>query len=284
MTLVGVKCRHAWLDHNMNVVGYPPIQNEQAWKSSNTNDNLLLGQAVHAVVQHLQLQPPEVLEITDAGLQRLQQQQQTTTNGGVTRRRGSSATTAPPDYNTLFEAQLPTFPSIPTEFHVLQTKSREELRRLLNTESEFRTFLTSTTTYTQTQTLALSTIEENAQVAAANLEEEEKLKTLHASVTASQTSLKTKLSEYEKQEREYHSLTAPPSSKTVMKQLQKAKRQAFEESEELADKWVDSDTAADEMSDFLERFLETRQVHHVRAAKLERLQQQEGGGHLSSSR
>jgi len=69
MTLVGLSARHSWVDSRMKVVGYLPIQNDDAWR----NSKMLLAEAVNAVVRQFQLQPPQILQITDKGLQLIQQ-------------------------------------------------------------------------------------------------------------------------------------------------------------------------------------------------------------------
>ena len=56
----------------------------------------------------------------------------------------------------------------------------------------------------------------------------------------------------------------------ILHKLKKAKKQSFEESEELAYDWLSN--GANDVDDFLEKFLKVRTVHHVRAAKMERLE------------
>lgn len=91
MTLAGVRVRHPWVDGSnnktMRVTGYGPIQSEQTWKDS----GLLLGEAVHAVVKHLQMNPPQILEITDKGLQSIQSR-----NGSVGNTRDGTKVKSPP--------------------------------------------------------------------------------------------------------------------------------------------------------------------------------------------
>jgi hypothetical protein len=77
MSLAGVKARHAWLDQQMQVVGYAPIESDDAWR----NSRLLLGASVHQVIQQLQVYPPEIVEITDKGLRSIQPKQ----NGATSR-------------------------------------------------------------------------------------------------------------------------------------------------------------------------------------------------------
>ena len=45
------------------------IASDKSWRTS----NIKLGDAVYAVIQHFQVNPPSILEITDANLRRLQE-------------------------------------------------------------------------------------------------------------------------------------------------------------------------------------------------------------------
>jgi hypothetical protein len=65
MTLAGFKARHSWVDSRLRVTGYPPLQSETAW----TESRMLLGAAVHQVVEEFQLRPPEIVRILDPNLQ-----------------------------------------------------------------------------------------------------------------------------------------------------------------------------------------------------------------------
>jgi hypothetical protein len=60
-----------------------------------------------------------------------------------------------------------------------------------------------------------------------------------------------------------------------MRQLAKAKKEAFDESEQMAEDWLEE---GGDVKDFLDCFLEKRMVHHVRAAKLELLQYSDNNG------
>jgi hypothetical protein len=261
MTLVGVRATHPWLDSRMRVVGYPNIQSDQDWQSS----RMLLGAAVHEVVKHFQLQPPQLLEISDPGLRRLQ-----TT---LVDRSGSSKTKdvsrdAPPDYESLF--QVPEMPKVPTQFdEFLGTMSREDMEQLLDDELDFLTFFTTLPAYQKIQKLGNSVIEENVVLAQANLKKEAQLKELHDEVTSLQTSLKAKLETFEAFEQEQNRLCAPHDTKQVLEKLSKAKKQAMDESEAYADEWVDE---GGDGKEFVKVFVTKRKLHHVRAAKMERLQ------------
>jgi hypothetical protein len=63
------------------VTGYAPIQTPEAWN----NGNVLLGTAVHAVIKHLQLQSPEIIQFVDRGVDSfaIQTKQQPNNNGNA---------------------------------------------------------------------------------------------------------------------------------------------------------------------------------------------------------
>jgi len=67
-------------------------------------------------------------------------------------------------------------------------------------------------------------------------------------------------------------LCKPMDTKKILHKLKKAKKESLEESEELAMEWLDGDDAGGKVNEFLDRFLEIRTVHHVRAAKMERIE------------
>lgn len=270
MTLVGVRATHPWLDSRMRVVGYSPVQSDLSWQGA----RILLGAAVHEVVKHFQLQPPTLLEITDAGLKRLQSNLGNSNTSGnrssATMQPSYTSQDAPPDYESLF--QIPDMPNIPTNFdEYLDSMSRDDMQQLLDDELDFLTFASTLPTYKKLQELGSSILDENVHTAEANLKQEARVKELHANVTELQESLQTKLLVYESLEAEQNKLCAPPDKKDVMKKLQKAKRQALDESEAIAEEWVED---GGNVKDFLEEFMEKRQLHHVRAAKIERLQHQ----------
>jgi hypothetical protein len=68
MSLMGVRAEHPWIDSSMRVIGYQSTVSGEAWNAS----GLLLGKVVKDVLQHLQLNPPKILEIVDPRVQKLQ--------------------------------------------------------------------------------------------------------------------------------------------------------------------------------------------------------------------
>ena len=288
MTLVGVKVRHPWIADNssaMRVTGYELIRSEQAWKDS----KLLLGAAVHDVVKHFQLNPPQVLEITDKGLQSIQ-------TNGARRSSGSSGNKsptrtpprsgnslynssnndpqndAPPSYNIFAEAEstpapeIP-MPRIPLKYEEVENLSREDLDELLTDELEFKAFVHKLKTFDEIFTLGSSRLEENVVLAEENLEQEKRWKALQKEVKEQHSMLKSKLGQFSKLEDQQNAICAPPDTKSTLKKLQKAKKEAFDESEELAEDWVENGEGS--VDNFCKKFLEQRKVHHTRAAKIE---------------
>ena len=65
-------------------------------------------------------------------------------------------------------------------------------------------------------------------------------------------------------------MTHPPDLQDAIEELTKAKKEAYRESEELADEWVES--GGENVSDFVKQFMEVRMLYHTRAAKAERLE------------
>jgi hypothetical protein len=65
---MGVRAEHPWIDSSMRVIGYQSTVSGEAWNAS----GLLLGKVVKDVLQHLQLNPPKILEIVDPRVQKLQ--------------------------------------------------------------------------------------------------------------------------------------------------------------------------------------------------------------------
>ena len=269
MSMAGIRARHPWLDSRMRIVGYSDIRSDDVWRNSRKT----LGQAVHDVVKHLQLNPPEVLEIVDPGLLAIQtknnykQQQQQNKNTYGSGRAGSNSNDdddAPPDYSTVLN-----MPDIPSQFDELDQLSREDLEELLEDELEFLAFVNKLPVFQKIQSTADDILEENVTMAKANLEKEEQINTLHKEVTDLKSQLEAKINKFQQLERKQDSICAPPDVKDALRQLNRAKKEAFEESEQLADEWVEE---GDDVGKFVKNFMEKRKVHHLRAAKMERLQ------------
>lgn len=288
MTLAGVRVQHPWVDssNRMRIIGYDPIQSEQTWKDS----GIPLGDAVHAVVKHLQLNPPTILEITDKGLQSIQSNQrgagsQSTpsgTNGsaktqprsphrtnGSNDRHESSRSDAPPSYNVVADTapapEVP-MPPISKRFSEVDGLSRAELDALMDDELDFLSLVHKLNVFDQIYTIESSRLNENVKLADENLAKETQWTTLQGEVKDLHSTLRSKIERFSKLEDKQNEICAPPDKASTIMKLNKAKKAAFDESENLAESWVDNGGNVD---DFVKAFLETRTLHHVRAAKME---------------
>lgn len=297
MTLAGVKVRHPWVSDErstMRITGYGPIRSEQAWKDS----NLLLGAAVHDVVKHFQLNPPQILEITDNGLRSIQTNKVGTAGSASGSRSPTTSRTptrtpprsgnnnysydphdddAPPNYNMVAEAESTPAPEVPMprislKYAEVENLSRDELDELLRDDLEFKAFVHRLTVFDEISTVGSSRLDENVVLARENLERETEWKTLRSEVKELHGRLKSTLDEYSKLEDQQNAICAPPDIKSILKKLQKAKKESFEESEQLAEEWVEGGSGDGGVDDFCKRFLEQRKIHHMRAAKMEILQ------------
>jgi len=273
MQLVGVRATHAWLDTRMRVTGYQPITSASAWASS----GIKLGNAVNTVVQHFQLKPPSIIEITDESLKRIQNSIAQQNQGGGGSSSGHGRDEPPPDYNSLggeeegVEAEMchMPIPAVPASFPELDNMSRAEMQELLDDDDKFNAFVENMSAVTTLNDLKESIFKGNVETAETNLKREEEVRSLHAEVSALQDSLKEKVEVFRELEARQAELCAPPDRRTVIKKLTQAKKEAFDESEELASIWVDDGEM--DIDEFVEKFLERRTVHHIRAAKIERL-------------
>jgi ESCRT-I complex subunit VPS37 len=304
MTLAGVRVKHPWVDssngRSMRIVGYPPIQSEKSWKES----NILLGAAVHAVVKHLQLNPPQLFEITDKGLQSIQSKQQqqhqhnkqqqqqqhngnngnriTTPNRIIARSTDNSSLRsdnddAPPSYNILASStpapEVP-MPTVPNKYPQVENLSREQLDSLMDDELEFVTLVHKLDVYDDIFSRGSSRLNENVKLANENLEQETKLRALQNDAKELHQILQSKLDDFSKLEARQNSICAPPDKTATIRKLTKAKKEAFDESENLAETWVEE--GGMNVDDFCKQFLEKRTIHHMRAAKMEILKYQRG--------
>eukprot|EP00934_Nitzschia_sp_Nitz4_P008552 Nitzschia sp. Nitz4//scaffold99_size76975//26602//27755//NITZ4_005572-RA/size76975-processed-gene-0.28-mRNA-1//1//CDS//3329560838//8542//frame0 len=285
MSLAGVRVQHEWVDpRTMRVVGYDPIKSEATWKES----GLSLGQVVHEVVQQIQLNPPEILEITDSALlsiqppnSRFRQQQQSSRSPPRNRVSSTNGTEAPPTYDATLEnqrrQQLPPVPEvvlplIPSNFdHVLENKSKEELEGLLSDELEFLSLVHQIPVFDNLQVIGRKYEAENAELAEGTLNKEQMLKSARSEVDNLRSTLANKVETFRVLERQQNELCVSADVPSVIQDLNKAKRAAFDESETLAEDWVEEGTL--DVDAFVKKFMEQRKVHHVRAIKMDILQQ-----------
>ena len=258
---------------------------------------MLLGVAVQEIVQHFQVNPPSVQKITDPGLRNIQPTTNTSTNSTPPRAAASRSAPgrsqppppppddAPPDYETLLQSQTATtpppqhppppvdMPSVPAEFSKLQSMEREELEHLLKDHVALVAFCNDLPFVKELNEKRMSVLEENITKAEENMEKQEELETLHSEVKELQKRLKSRVAKFQELEKKQDSLCAVPDTRSVLKELHRAKKEAFDESEQLAEEWLDE--GAEDVKGFCRRFIEARKVHHVRAGKMEILQEQD---------
>ncbi|KAL3917757.1 MAG: hypothetical protein SGILL_004559, partial [Bacillariaceae sp.] len=210
----------------------------------------MLGDAVHAVVKHLQLNPPEILELTDKGLQSIQtnKNKYPFKNGGTKTpprtpnrngtkspngNRGSNSTSgpkddAPPSYNVFAEAtpapKVP-MPTIPSKYPQVGDLSRQDLDSLMDDEMEFVAFVHKLPVHGDIYTIGSKRLNENVKLANDNLAEEPKLKALQEDVKSLQTTIQSKLETFSKLEAQQNAICAPPDKAVTLKKLNKAKKE-----------------------------------------------------------
>jgi Modifier of rudimentary (Mod(r)) protein len=296
-TLAGVRARHAWLDAE-KVVGYAPISTEYQWQQS----RMLLGAVVHEVVKHLQVNPPDVLEILDAGLRSIQPLNGPfhPNNGSNVRNNGTSnvrisiqqsaptslsstptrkSSTAPPTYEAMLGSTsssqpLPNIPlpAIPTQFPELDNLNKDELEELLQDELAVRATSHRTAVMKEIEQVRYRQLEQNARKAEKHLAQEQEIQELHQSVRALHEELVGKVEEFQQLEQEQDRYCGPADTKAIVKQLTRAAKAALDASEQIAEQWLEADNAGAVVDEFLAAFLEKRTLHHLRAAKLEVIQ------------
>lgn len=287
MTLAGVEAQHPWLDRRMRVTGYEPIQTPENWRDS----NVLLGAAVHTVIKYLQLNPPTIVQFVDQGLISIQTKSPPSDSVSMTngsghhnsnnRKINSQQDSPPPAYNSMLASQSAKsspplldvdLPKIPTHFPGLDNLPRDQLERLASDNLEFKAFCNKIPLTSEYHDVQRKLLAENAAVASRNLESQVELQDLYDACISLQTELQIKVKRFKELEQKQDAICKPPPIHTVTKELIKAKKAAFEDSERIAEGWLESDDCATVMDDFVKAFLESRQIHHMRGAKLEMIE------------
>jgi ESCRT-I complex subunit VPS37 len=224
MSLVGVRATHDWFDARMKLIGYSPLQSDWEWNQS----SLLLGSAVQDIVQHLQLNPPQIIEITNPDLARLQakfptQPPQPTHHVRRSNKEDSMITnqpnhnvqanhiqsshlqrkdcSPPPNYDSWVHTEASvsavTMPTIPTEYSdVLEDLSFDELQILSTDQTALERLAETTEVFPELATMrrnALVQLEDNVTLANELLEKEEESKELRMRVQDLKESLVQKL-------------------------------------------------------------------------------------------
>ncbi|KAL7580004.1 hypothetical protein ACA910_004994 [Epithemia clementina (nom. ined.)] len=283
MQLKGVVATHPWLDNIGRIVGFDPISSERAFRES----RILLGQAVKQVVQELQLNPPVVSEFTDSHLESMQPRKKRAAQAqrkppAPSRTLGASDASnesdSPPSYETLLgsgAAQVD-LPSIPTNFPDLETMDRTALDEMLNNDVVFLDYCNNLPVTSELQKLVADKYEQLVSLASENLSRQTELQELHNSTKAVHEQLKMVVEEFKTLEQQQDALLEKPDPQVLIRELTQARRRAYEDSEKMAEAWLlQGERCAETMDEFCRAFLEERKIHHLRAAKVQILSQQQ---------
>jgi Modifier of rudimentary (Mod(r)) protein len=121
-------------------------------------------------------------------------------------------------------------------------------------------------------TMVESALERNHAQAQASLDQQSSLEELHQQVRDLEQQLQGRVAEFDKLKAQQDKICQPPPLKEVQRMLNRVKRAAFDESEQMAEEWGGTSSSSS-TTEFFREFVERRKVHHVRAAKLELLLQ-----------
>lgn len=293
MTLVGINGTHPWLDERMMVVGYGPISSDIEFQKS----RLLLAQVVNSVVQHFQLNPPENLRIQDASLQRMQPGYTPSAQPPASARQNGGGVSAsynppPPKKKDIWEIHFTevitidaadqqrieslkgsyTIPSVPNMIPEVNTIRNSDMMNLLSDTDKLLPILEGNPIVIKTEEFKNTLLSTNHVVATTNLTKKDNLHNLHQEVVDLQSSLKDKVDMIQQLMSRQHELCKPLSKDKVLKKLKKACKQSMNESDNMGYDWLDKKSCDDNVDAFIDDFLEKRMIHHVRAAKIERVE------------
>lgn len=305
MTLVGIQGNHPWLDDRMTVVGYGPISTDAEFQKS----RLLLSQIVNSVVTHFQLNPPTNLRIMDSSLQKMQPANRASTSEGRRQQNngsgryseswngdgnGSSQGPTPrkkdpsemhfaevvvmaPNDEQQVLAMMDAFsiPVPPPTIVELNSISKNDVMDVLTETNKLLPILEQNMMVTRTEEIKNSILSANHVNATTTLSKRENLHNLHDEVKNLQSELRAKVDKFNELKARQLELCKPISKDLVLKKMKKATKTSMNESDDLAYEWLeksDADCDVSHVNSFIDEFLEKRIVHHVRAAKVERIQ------------
>lgn len=138
----------------------------------------------------------------------------------------------------------------------------------MDNELEFMSLIYKLPIYDKLFSIGSKRLNENGELAEQNLGRESKLKDLQEDVKRLHQALTSKIDIFSKLEARQNSLCAPPDKTETLRKLNKAKKEAFDESEGMAETWVEGGGNGT-IDDFCKNFLDSRKIHHMRAAKME---------------
>jgi hypothetical protein len=307
MTLHGIRATHPWLDNGMRVTGYRQTANDQSWRDSNMMlgdavyeilrhfqenpreclslyflDGFRLLSARYFPLLNRRLSPgplAELLEVTDENLRRLHESFH-----------NPNRVVPPPDtplidngYSRPADVLLPNdendiddndvdglIPPIPSSFPEFDTMTLSEVKRIAENEEFLNLYVEATPEIATLRELKSSIEASNVESARANLARKNNIEALFAEIATLKQDLSDKVQQYKRLDAEQLALTQPPQVEDVIRKLHKAKKDALNESENFAKRWVKM--GGDDVGDFVQKFIDVRLVYRTREAKADILE------------
>lgn len=161
-------------------------------------------------------------------------------------------------------------PNVPISFPKVDSMTMSELNQLAEDEKVLKAFVDDTPEVKMLKQIKQSIETSNVDAAKANLERKGEMEGTCADAESLRKDLESKLERYRELDAERAAITQPPDRRKAIGELNKAKKEAFKESERLADDWIDG--GGEDVSGFVKKFMEVRLLYHARAAKAERLE------------
>ena len=161
-------------------------------------------------------------------------------------------------------------PPIPSTFEGINAMTLSEVNAVTEDKALCTSFVENTSGVKTLMELKQSIETANVNIAKSNLKHEEEIDGLCTEVETLKQDMNTKMQQYRKLDVERNAITNPPDLQEAIGELNRAKKDAYNESEELAEEWVEA--GGENVGDFVNRFCEVRLLYHVRAAKAERLE------------
>lgn len=168
---------------------------------------------------------------------------------------------------------IPSIPKSSTELNVFENMNHDELNEILDDHDKLLPHLEHVPCVIESEELVHNMLESNIKRANENLTHEETLKELYGEIQELQESLKEKVKNVKELQAKQIKLSQPMDVNEIIYQLRIAKRESMDESEELASDWLHCDDTEAKVDEFLKEFIMARTIHHVRAAKMERLEE-----------
>jgi hypothetical protein len=165
-------------------------------------------------------------------------------------------------------------PSIPksSELNLFSNMNHNEMNEILDDHDKLLPHLEHVPYIIQSEEVVDTMLESNISRANENIAQEDTLKQLHGEIQELQLSLKEKVNNVKELQARQNKVLQPLDVDEILYQLRVAKRESMDESEEIASDWLHCDDAEEKVDEFIKEFTTARIIHHVRAAKMERLE------------